>query len=393
MLLSLQSLSAKAQEEGHTIGIGERFSLASEVLGENRAYWIHLPASYNDTTYVPQRYPVLYLLDGDTDFHFTSGVVQVMSKGSNLQIPELIVVGIPNVNRTRDLTPTHSKTGLDSKESRSLASSGGGNAFLKFLRDELIEHIDKTYRTLPYRVLVGHSLSGLFVLYAFLDAPEVFQAYIAMDPSLWWDDQVVVRRAMDTLKTTREPNATVYISLANHPDLGLLDDPSLPDVSVKTFAKILECAAAPHLRSTLQYFEAEDHNSVPLLSLYHGLLYVFGGYKPSLAEWFEQPTTLITHFRRVSEGLGVELLPPEKFVNRAGLLTIRQLGDTDKAIELFKINVSNYPNSYNAYASLAKAYEVNGETQLAIENYEKSLELKPDHQNSKERLRELGAQE
>src|SRR4051812_21828632 len=93
---SILVLSAAAQEKSRDIKIGEAFSLRSKTLNEERAYWVYLPESYNDTTFAPQRYPVLYLLDGNAHFHIASGVVQFMSGGvnRNLQIPEMIVVAI-----------------------------------------------------------------------------------------------------------------------------------------------------------------------------------------------------------------------------------------------------------------------------------------------------------
>ena len=162
---------AAAQEvdtpsEPQPITIGETFSLTSEVLGEERAYSVYLPASYHSTTYAPRRYPVLYLLDGDANFHPTTGMVRYMGEGinGNVQIPELIVVAIPNTDRNRDLTPTHSMIGNGGVVAPSLEASGGGDRFLDFIERELFAAIDSTYRTLPYRVLVGHSFGGLPIL-------------------------------------------------------------------------------------------------------------------------------------------------------------------------------------------------------------------------------------
>ena len=150
LLLTLLALPVSAQQENQDIKIGEKFSLRSQILDEERPYWVCFPASYNDSI---QRYPVLYLLDGDAHFQSASGVVQFMSAGpnNNFQIPELIIVAIPNTNRDRDLTPTHSKISWDGKEAAFLETSGGGNTFLQFIRDELFPWIESTYRTLPYR--------------------------------------------------------------------------------------------------------------------------------------------------------------------------------------------------------------------------------------------------
>src|SRR6266550_9484193 len=109
VLLMLVAVSASAQEKSGDIKIGETFNLRSKILNEERPYWVYLPASYNDSTYM--RYPVLYVLDGGAHFQSASGVVQFMSSGinQNNQIPELIIVAILNTDRTRDFTSTHSK--------------------------------------------------------------------------------------------------------------------------------------------------------------------------------------------------------------------------------------------------------------------------------------------
>jgi uncharacterized protein len=391
LALSLMTLvlSSSAQEKSRDIKIGEAFSLRSKTLNEERAYWVSLPRSYDDSTFARQRYPVLYLLDGDAHFLTASGVVQFMGGGvnRNLQIPEMIVVAILNTDRTRDMTPTRSKISYDGKEVPYLGTSGGGDAFLKFLKDELLPRIDSTYRTLPYRILVGHSLGGLFALYALADSPEVFNAYIAVDPSLWWDNQAVFRRAESRLKGATRPRASVYISMANTPGFEP-GDPKAPEGATRRFARLLQ-SASPGVRSSLQYFEAETHGSVPLVSLYYGLLNIFDGYMLMADADRQQPSDLSAHYRRLSERLGVTLLPPEATVNGMGFYLLYQAKNVDKAVEFFKLNVANYPDSYNAYHSLALAYRVKGERTLAIENFERSLKLNPSNEAVAKQLQEL----
>ena len=384
----MRAQEAIAQQASQEVKIGKRFSLNSKALGEERAYFVYLPESYHDNKYAPQRYPVLYLLDGEAFFLSTSGVVQFMSMASNIQIPELIIVAIPNTNRTRDFTPTHSKIDLGGKERAFFKDSGGGSIFLQFIQDELCPEIESTYRTLNFRIFVGHSMGGVIVLHSLLDTPEMFQAYIAIDPSLWWDDQELVHRGENLVKEHGNLHGSVYISLANNPDVGI-GNPIVMKEAGRTFAKYLESAASPKFRSTLEYFESEDHGSVPLLSLYRGLLYIFEGYKPLLNDLLNQPSALKTHFERISERLGVVLLPPEAIVNQTGYGLIYQYEDVDKAIELFKLNVSCYPKSYNVYDSLGEAYMVKDEKMLAIKNFEKSLELNPANENSKKQLQKL----
>jgi predicted alpha/beta superfamily hydrolase len=156
LLIALLAAPAHAQRRyERATHIGRVDSIRSRVLDEHRPFLIYTPPSYADTTLVPTRYPVLYLLDGDAHFHSVSALVQILGTGVNgtFVAPEMIVVAIPNVgeNRTRDLTPTKATRGPDGSDAPSLAWSGGGPAFLDFLRTELIPHIDASYRGSPGR--------------------------------------------------------------------------------------------------------------------------------------------------------------------------------------------------------------------------------------------------
>ena len=385
-------LATYAQADNR-ITIGEILSIKSEILEEDRPYWVYLPDSYNDETGFPSKYPVLYLLDGDGFFHSATGLVQYMSAGiySNTQIPEMIVVAIPNTDRTRDLTPTHSTADYDGKEAPYLKTSGGGDKFLRFIRDELQPKIDSTYRTEAFNILVGHSYGGLLAAHALLEPEQIFQAYIAIDPSLSWDDSVVLRQARSVIESGGALQGRVYLTTANTVapgyDSKLVDGPVVEDV-----VALIQSAASPELHVRHDYYEAEDHTSVPTLSLYHGLLFVFDGYKPPMALFYGEPSLLKAHFERVSDRLGITLFPPETLVNGAGYEMLYYEQDVDKAIELFTLNTVNYPESFNVYDSLAEAYMVNGDKALAIANYEKSLELDPDNQNAVEQLKTLRAE-
>lgn len=383
-------LAACAQEDNR-ITIGEKLTIESEILGEDRPYWVYLPKSYNDGRFFPSKYPVLYLLDGNVFFHSATGVVQFMSSGFNTQIPELIVVAIPNTDRARDLTPTHSTVDLDGKEAPYYESSGGGDKFLKFISDELQPRIDSTYRTEAFNILVGHSLGGLLAAHAMLGSRKVFEAYISIDPALGWDEGVVIRRARSLLQNDETIKGHVYISMANT----VVPDFSSESVKepITEFSALLQSVASPELRVRHDYYEAEDHASVPLLSLYHGLLHIFDGYKPKAALWSEETAAISAHFENVSSRLGITLLPPESVVNTFGYSMLYGEYDVDQAIELFALNTMNYPGSYNAFDSLAEAYMESGDVTASIANYEKSLELNPDNQNAVDQLKVLRAQQ
>ena len=232
-------------------------------------------------------------------------------------------------------------------------------------------------------------MGGLLAIHALLTAPKTFQGIIAIDPSLWWDNQVMVNRAKAFLAAAKGLRNGVFISLANTPQIGTFNNPKLNEEAIRNFARSFEMKSPTSLRSKLQYFETEDHGSVPLLSLYHGLLFIFEGYRPIWAMFLEPPSNITAHFKKVSERLGVELLPPEQLTNSMGYALLYELREVDKAIGLFKLNVSLYPKSFNAYNSLAESYLVKGDKALAVTNYEKSLELNPGNQKAKDQLQKL----
>jgi predicted alpha/beta superfamily hydrolase len=378
--------SGKSKKKGQDINIGKKYSMGSKILKEERPYWVYLPNSYDEGS--KQRYPVLYLLDGDAHFQSTSGVVQFMSSGinGNCQTPEMIVVAIPNTNRTRDLTPTHSKIGMSGNEEAFLESSGGGDAFLKFIRDELIPLIDSTFHTLPSRVLVGHSLGGLLVIHALLEESDMFHGYIAIDPSLWWNNQLLAHIAEKKIGTIRKLRKSLYISSANSPKI-LSNDPIVKmRKAMRKFVKTLDAARTKEFRLGFQYFDSEDHGSVPLLSLYHGLLFVFEGFKHV---GVESLPAMKTRLHRLSKRWGGDILPSEGHVNNMGYMMLYLVKDVKKALEFFEYNISNFPKSANACDSLAEAYMVKGDKAQAIKNYKKSLKLDPNNQNAARMIREL----
>ena len=372
--------SAERQDDSVTVSIGKKYTLFSESLDQKREYFVHLPDSYHDKSYSNPHYPVLYVLDGGPEYLLTT--IEVIGYGSNFyggyRVPEPIIVAIPtgDPHRTRDLTPTHSTTDPEAHDWTDLDTSGGGERFLHFLKDELVPEIDSKYRTLPHRTLVGHSLGGLFALYTLLEAPEIFDAYVAIDPSVWWDDALLVRQAEQVLHNDQSRHASLYISLANRDPFN-----PLPGMSpaIRAFAAVLSDNTNSNIRSELQHFPSEDHTSVFLVSLYYGLLSVYEVYWGlKIDDVIEQPTLVAEHFEQLSSQIDISRLPPELYVD--GLASrLLWLDKQAQAIELFKMNVANYPESANVYMSLGDAFEKFGNARLAIENYEKGLLIYPDH--------------
>jgi hypothetical protein len=189
------------------------------------------------------------------------------------------------------------------------------------------------------------------------------------------------------LEGTNDLRGTVYMSLADHP---LPKDTSVKvfDQAVREFAGLLQAHQTELFRGTMQYFETEDHGSVPLPSLYYGLRYIFEGFKPNSTER-ETAAGMRDHYAKVSTRLGFTILPPEQWVNSWGWYYLRDQRQTNTALEFFKLNVAGYPSSPHVHESLAEVYEFIGNKALAAENFRLALKSDPENHNAAERLRRL----
>jgi len=206
-------LGAQAAPPADPVPAHDTFTVASKALGEARRVNVHVPASYRASA--TTRFPVLYMPDGGLDEDFSHVVNTVDSLIARKAIRPVIVVGIPNTERRRDLTgPTRFKS-----DSAIAAHVGGSAAFRRFIRDELFPMVKARYRTTDERSIVGESLAGLFIVETFLEEPTLFAHYIALDPSLWWNGGAVVYSAPARL--TKHPVGTrsIYLASSNVPEI------------------------------------------------------------------------------------------------------------------------------------------------------------------------------
>jgi predicted alpha/beta superfamily hydrolase len=169
--------------------------------------WVRIPGDYDHGR---EPLPVLYLTDGPGHINEVGGIIDFLV--DNGRMPPLIVVGIANTDRTRDLTPSHSDE-KDSAGKETVPTSGGGDRFIDFIQTELMAEIEKRYRTAPYRIFVGHSLGGLMAIHILVTRPDMFQAYIAVSPSLWWDHQRTLHQAQEFFASRAELNKSLFVSL------------------------------------------------------------------------------------------------------------------------------------------------------------------------------------
>ncbi len=261
IIFGVQTLCA---QQNNDIIIGSKFVINSTILDEDRTCLISLPDSYNDSSEVKKKYPIMILLDGYTHFKTASGIVHFMGsdRNGNHFMPETIIVAIENVDRERDFTVTKIKTKRPN-------TMGGGANFLDFIEQELIPYVDKNFRTEPYRILTGHSLGGLLTLNAYMDENSLFNAYISIDPSIWWEEQMMNEK-VDTISPLTLKKK-LYIATAGQ---GVGNRERNKKRHDRLYTLLNKRAEQP-LNVKIDYFENESHRSVPLIALYEGLRYLY----------------------------------------------------------------------------------------------------------------------
>lgn len=404
--LFLVAALTQAQTIQHNaILIGHVDSVASAVLKEQRKFWVYVPASASNPTYLRQRYPVVYLLDGDAYFASVTGMIRQLSEDFLTNVfPEMIVVGIPNTNRLRDFTPTQAIRSAVIPAS-ALKVSGGGENFTAFLEQELIPYVEAHYPALSYRTLIGHSLGGLLVMNTVVHHPRLFNSYVAFDPTMFWDEQKLLQQARVEFAQPRFAGRSLFVASANTQPSGLDSAQIVRDTSLEaviTRAKWAlrdELARHPRngLRTAYKYYPTDTHNTVPLLATYDALHFLFQPYALSPGATVELfgPTSKVenaalsleAHYRRVTAQMGYVALPPEPFVNEFAY-SLLQDSKAARALGFFQLNVRSYPASFNAHDSLGDCYVELGKGSLAAESYTKALQLK-ENSDTRQKLRQL----
>ena len=378
IMIGIALISVKAQSSD-AIVIGKKYSIHSEVLQEEREYWISLPYSYDNPAQSYKEYPLLILLDGHVHFASTVGMVQYRSIGNTdkRELPEMIIVGILNVDRERDFTP-------DKIITRRKNNSGGGDRFLEFLEGELIPTIDKNYRTIPYRILIGHSLGGLLAAHTYMKENTIFNAFVSIDPSFGTWDALTMDGKIAKIKDTTWKRP-IYLATANSGHRNFRNR----DRHVR-FLEALRSKYGVELKARLDYFENKNHSTVPVPAIYQGLSFIFEGYHFSYrnAKSIEQVTQ---YYESFSKHLNYAMSPPEELVNRIGYRFLRSQNEEDKrqAVAFFKLNTKNYPKSYNAFDSLGEAQMTLGDTAAALNNFHNSLILNPENENAREKIKRI----
>ena len=383
--------------------IGKKDSVYSNILNESRDIYVQLPYSYNANS--NEKYPVVYILDGDV---LLPTVVNIHDFYSGGFMPEMIIVGISNaVNRTRDLTTSKitSRRGMPYNEEH-----GEAKNFLSFIKTELIPYIEGKYPVTNYRTLIGHSYAGLFTIYTMLNQPDLFANYISIDPSLDWDDQKIMKQAKSDFLIKHFKGKGLFMSLGGQlhmQDSGITLDNVMQDSSEYTLfarsnielAQFIDKNESIGLNYEWQFYSNDLHGTIPQPSIKDGLMSLFQWYQMENTDAINNPETSVSELIRIIENreaklkahFGYSVAPyPEDLLNMSGYMNM-EMGQPDKSKMYFEKAIQYYPESANVYDSIADYYESIKDYSSALKNVNKAFEISNSdyHKERIEKLKKL----
>jgi predicted alpha/beta superfamily hydrolase len=237
-------------QDGYTL---KKDSLQSTVLEQNRKLAIYLPEGYEVGD---AKFPVIYVLDGEgRDQHIVPTARFLFLSG---KMPKAIIVGVVNIDRNHDFL---------SDSSQNAPTGGGADKFLKFFESELIPFVDKNFRTESYKVLIGHSYGGFFTMHTLLAEPDLFDAYIAIDPSIWYNKLSILKSAEKEFASVKNWDRSVFITGR--------DGEGMKQMGISNLDSLMKAISPKELNWKIASYEGEDHGSVTFKSVYDGLRFIF----------------------------------------------------------------------------------------------------------------------
>jgi predicted alpha/beta superfamily hydrolase len=390
-IFSLQVVNGQSNEYGPFLqNLGTIDSLYATNLKEYRKLYVQLPADFVEGG--NQKYPVIYILDGEL---FLPTVHNVQSFYSGGFTPEMVIVGISNADhRTRDLTTSkiNEQYGMPFN-----AENGEADNFRSFIETELIPFIENKYPVTNFRTLIGHSYGGLFTLYTFLNQPELFSNYIAIDPSLDWDNQNLLKDAEEKLASMNYTGKSLFMSLSGqlhmeNPEItieNVMQDTSDFTVFARsniTFSDMVERHKNKGLAFQWKFYPKDLHGTIPFPSIMDGLIFDFEWYQMENTDKFNSPESskeelyaIINHRTRKLEKYFNYSVPPyaEELLNVLGYMSLDR-EQLEKAKMFFEFAIEFYPNSPNVYDSMADYYERNLDYESALKFVNQAYEISGD---------------
>ena len=396
LFLCFKGMAQFNQNEEKEIVIGKVDSLYSEILQEQRKIWIHIPEDFDKT----KKYPVIYVLDASQHFYVVTGMLKQLLPW---QIPNSIVIGITNTDRNRDFTHTN----VPFQRGHESETSGGASNFVKFIDEELKPFIKKKYPTENNSTIIGHSTGGLFVLYSFLYHENSFDNYLAIDPSLWWDKENLVKETQELLNKGNRNEKSLYIAVANSigkemDTVKVRKDKNEPTAGIRANLKFHDLLVknSKGLNYKWEYFDKEDHGSVVIPAQYNGLRSIFSWF-PFPEMWrFNTPKEysakeltepFISHYKKLSIRMKRAVKPDWELLNQIGFFMLDGHNLPKKALAYLELNADFYPNESKSFVSLGNYFLSQKNKKEAIKYYKKAVEIDAN-QDAQNKLRDLNQQ-
>jgi hypothetical protein len=223
------------------------------------------------------------------------------------------------------------------------------------------------YRTQPFRIITGHSFGALFAAYALLNQPELFNAYLCISTSFWFDDNVLTRRSESTSPPIVFPNRFLYLSVGG-------EESSMQINANHEFISFLREQRPEGLTWTFDYITGEDHGSQGLKAMVNGLEFIYSNWKQPPHEYEKGLDVVKDHFDKLSKSFGYVIKIPKDHIINYGY-TMLNKGEHQSAINFFDYYASRFPNDPNAFNCLGESYERIGQFQASLEYYEKAYEM------------------
>jgi predicted alpha/beta superfamily hydrolase len=339
----------------------------SRILDEDRRLLVRLPREYGNGE---AAYPVLFVLDAEWHFNLASADVELLSECSYLgrhPVPGMIVVGVVNTDRNRDFTPTHRPDQAGMK----FPTSGEAERFRRFLVEEVLPVVDANFRTRPFRILAGWSLGGLFTVNTLLGSTPVFDAYLAISPSLWWDDEWTVGQLRrGALGKGPAAMRQLVVTLGSVES----DRESLVARSTTALMAYLDEHPLENVTTELVPIEGMGHNFSPKLAYFFGLATIFADLDLPQTVVDEGLDSVDAYFAALSARYRFPLLVPEDVYGRIGWGLFED-GRIEEAGAVLRTWAERHPQSSVAVASLGSFCKETGETERALDLFRRAIDL------------------
>jgi len=378
VILSLNALGMNLQKNEAIIS-GNKYSLKSSVLNEEREIFVSLPESYKHSSHY---YPVIYVMDGEFLFDLTRSMVEI--RAARNYMPESIIVGIPNNTGKRIEMALEL---FDDKGNPFFYGDGLGQTgkYLKFFRNELIPSIEERFRVNSHRTIIGMSPSFGPVLQAFWSEPDLFSGYIVLAAEIGKklkSGKSIGDRLIDEISDKKRSKAAIYIGTASRDIIkrGPKEAALYIDIPKK-----LKHIANPQIRYKFEVIHDEDHYGMSVPGIQHGLetIYAREIWDIDYREMWrssDPAQALSDRYQQLSNHYGFKIIPLEKSFNfihnimKTAEILYRQ-NKIEKLIPWLQLAIEYYPHSPAIYSQLSKAYKRTGENALAISAAEKAVQL------------------